>query len=140
MAKWGKATFNELIEFRDMLDGIADSSEICEKVANDLAQRFLNVVQNRNTHPVKTGWLRKNWLVGKSYNNGKSFFVIVKNDVKYASYVEYGHRIFVGKTDTGKFASGKFMMTNAIQKVQEIAPTIAQRKAEQYLREKMNGK
>ncbi len=43
--------------------------------------------------PVKTNRLRSAWRVGKVKRKGDEIFIEVYNNVEYAEFVEYGHRV-----------------------------------------------
>ena len=73
---------------------------------------------------------------GKSYadsleinHNGNMLVIEIKNPVKYASYVEYGHRT---KNHKG-WIPGHFMLTVSEQEIQEIAPKVLEAKIKKFL-------
>lgn len=75
---------------------------------------------------------------GKSYadsleinHNGNTLVIEIKNPVKYASYVEYGHRT---KNHKG-WIPGKFMLTTSEQEIQDIAPKVLEAKIKKFLGE-----
>lgn len=72
---------------------------------------------------------------------GGYLVIEIVNPVKYASYVEFGHRQEVGRyvPAIGKklkkgWVSGQFMLTYSEQELQEIAPKVLEQKIKKYLR------
>lgn len=65
---------------------------------------------------------------------GDSYQIEIINPVKYASYVEYGHRT---KNHKG-WVPGKFMMTISENELNSQAPKILEKKLMKYLRECSN--
>lgn len=73
---------------------------------------------------------------------GSKYRIVIINPVKYASYVEYGHRQepgrFVpalGKRLKASFVEGQYMLTISEKELQEQAPAILHRKLRRFLRE-----
>ena len=62
---------------------------------------------------------------------GDTYKVEIINPVRYASYVEYGHRT---KNHKG-WVKGKFMLTISEQEVETIAPKLLEQKLLKYLGE-----
>lgn len=77
---------------------------------------------------LRRGWTADNMSVTRS---GNKYIVIVSNPVKYAPYVEYGHRT---RNHKG-WVEGKFMMTISCDKVQKMAPRILEELLEKKFRE-----
>ncbi len=65
--------------------------------------------------------------------NGNMLVVEIVNPVKYASYIEYGHRTASHKG----WVQGRFMMTISEQEIQEIAPKVLEAKIKKYLKDCM---
>ena len=105
------------------------------------------------------GTLRRGWTAGRNINPvsfagtirvrhmGKQYFLVIKNNTSYASYVEYGHRQepgrfvpVLGKKLKKSWVRGQFMMTKSSKEVDGEAPAILQRRLEAFLREVFNGK
>ena len=61
--------------------------------------------------PVDTGLLRGSWK--QTPANDKS--VTIYNNVHYAPYVEFGHRVKVHGKFTGKMVAGRHMLRSAIE-------------------------
>lgn len=85
---------------------------------------------------------------GSSASYGSSYHIVLINPVKYASYVEYGHRQTpgrfvpaIGKKLKKPFVEGKFMLRISEEELQKQAPAILQRRLTKFLRGLMdNGK
>ena len=98
---------NELIRSLDK------SSENYEKEAkkalNQVGMRLKAKVALKT--PVDSGVLRKSWKYKTvSENEG-----ILSTNVKYAPYVEYGHRTRGGKS----FVDGQYMLTKSVKEIEE---------------------
>ena len=79
---------------------------------------------------------RNTW--GHSYANalpvfkrGRTFYIEVINPVQYASYVEFGHRTPGGKG----WVAGRYFLTISEQKLEQVAPSVIEKKLEALLRE-----
>lgn len=76
--------------------------------------------QARLRRVAQGGTLRRAWHVGEIEKRGRVFLTSVRNPVKYAPYVEYGHRQEpgryvpqIGKRLKQRWVEGQFMMTRA---------------------------
>ena len=154
-----------------------DFDEFCRNVAKELAARLLAKVIKRTPvgkYPKGSGkmggTLRRGWTAkteseaasggnsdAKSYANalpitksGNAYEIEIINPVRYASYVEYGHRRDGGipfqlpsgqwrRTSEG-WTKGKFMLTKSEIEVQKWADGNLEKKIAQYLGEVLNGK
>ena len=155
MAKsWGSCDFKQLQKLRDNLGKLqsADMEKFCRDVSKELAARLLALVIPRT--PVgqypkasgkKGGTLRRGWTAGswdaKAYaealpvdKQGSTYTVEVINPVKYASYVEFGHRTADG---TG-WVPGQYFLTLSEQDLRNLAPGLIERKLNGLLREVFN--
>lgn len=106
----------------------------------EMGNRFLGQVKKLT--PVKTGNLRNNWAISEVETDNNGPYVTVYNNVKYAPYVEYGHRQQKGRyiPEFGKrlvksWVSGRFMMTNAKAEMETQMPRIVQRNMEKFIRD-----
>lgn len=89
------------------------------------------------------GTLRRGWTGEKQQNatayaqslpvfqNGRTFTIVIKNPVEYASYVEFGHRTRGG----GGWVEGRFMLTKSEIELEGQAQKIIEKKLLQYLGE-----
>lgn len=66
---------------------------------------------------------------------GKNYHIELINPVKYASYVEYGHRTSNGKG----WVKGRYMMTISADEVQQQAPKVIEKKLMKFLGEVFDG-
>lgn len=64
-------------------------------------------------------------------HNGNMLVIEIVNPVKYASYVEYGHRTANHKG----WVQGRFMLTISEQEIQNIAPKVLESKIKKFLGE-----
>lgn len=169
MAKWGKTDFRQLIELQERINKMLDfdKDEFCKECAKELAQRLYRKVVKRTpvgeyepiTYEKKDGTsitynegknggdLRKSWTIKAVTKQGNNFVCEIINPVKYASYVEYGHRQEpgrfvpqIGKRLTDSWAEGKFMLTISEKEIQNIAPKLIEKKLQKKLEEMLNGK
>ena len=97
---------NELIRSLDK------SSENYEKEAKkalkEIGMRLKHKVSSKS--PKDTGVLKKSW----KYRTINSNEGIVSTNVKYAPYVEYGHRTRGRKS----FVDGKYMLTKSVKEIE----------------------
>lgn len=77
--------------------------------------------------------------------SGDRYIVRVINPVKYASYVEFGHRQTlgrfvpaIGKTLKEGWVRGQYCLTLSEQDLMSIAPAMLERRLDEFLREAMN--
>ena len=63
------------------------------------------------------------------YKNGDNYTIVVTNPVKYASYVEFGHR-----TSGNGWVNGRYFLTLSEDQLRQLAPGILQRKLDRLLR------
>ncbi len=66
------------------------------------------------------GFLRGKWRVTRTSKSKKGVSKTIYNNVDYASYVNYGHRVVNNSGNTVGWVKGKFMLENAIKKVDEV--------------------
>lgn len=62
---------------------------------------------------------------------GNVYRIEIINPVKYASYVEFGHRTRNHKD----WVSGKFMLTMSLDEIQQIAPKLLEKRIAEFLKE-----
>lgn len=122
--------FSELEELQENIEKVAKHDgkleQVAERVLNELADTVLAGAK-RDT-PVLSGHLQRNWkrTPVKVKITGNEIFVKVYNNVEYAPYVEYGHRIVV-KGVTVDFKDGFFMLTTAVENVQKLFPDMTEK-------------
>lgn len=139
MAKGG-CNFSELVEFQKKMKTLTNNmGEILDICARELAQRLMAKVIKRTPvgkYPAGTGkvggTLRRGWSQGgryKIYHSASACMIEISNPVKYASYVEYGHRT---ANHTG-WVPGRFMMTISVEEIQRDAPAILEKKIKKLM-------
>lgn len=72
----------------------------------------------RANTPVDTGLLRSSWVFAGVEKSGFIFEMDLSNNVEYAEYVEYGHRIGLGTN----YVSGYYMLRDGTNKLEESLP------------------
>ena len=82
--------------------------EEASKRLNNVSQRLIRKVKLKT--PVDSGVLRRSWHSKKDGELAR----IIYNNVKYAPYVEYGHRTRGGKS----FVDGRYMLTKSVQEIE----------------------
>lgn len=155
MERWGKADFKQLEQLNEKLNKLSkvDLDQFYIQAAKDLAGRLLNKVKKRT--PVVYGSLRDAWAVMPVGKRGDHYTVVVLNNLKYASYVEYGHRQQPGRFIPGEWqgdrfvydpdaeggmvlkntwVSGRYMLTISTQELEVQAPAILEKKLYQFLK------
>ncbi len=90
--------------------------------------------------PTKTGYLRRGWRI-RVLRPANPAVVRVENPVKYASYVEYGHRQTpgryvpaIGKRLVNGWVDGRLMLTKAAAQVEKDLPKIIDQEITNYLK------
>lgn len=159
MARWGNADFRQLQALADKLEKLSqvDFDRFCFKAAKDIAGRLLRKVKKRT--PVVYGTLRDAWAVLPVERQGDQYSVVVINNLRYASYVEYGHRQEPGRFIPGywegerfvydpdaeggmvlkkPWVEGRYMLTISTQELERQAPAILERKLYKFLKESLN--
>lgn len=78
---------------------------------------------------------------------GSEYHIVLLNPVRYASFVEYGHRQkpgryvpAIGKRLKSSFVEGQYMLTLSEKELQSQAPRIIQNRLEVFLREVFDAK
>lgn len=153
MARWGKADLKQLQELGARLEKLQsiDLDKFCEDASKELAARLLALViprtpvgdyateTGKNGGTLQRGWTAENMSLTKS---GSYYIVRVVNPVKYASYVEFGHRQTpgrfvpaIGKQLKSGWVDGRYFLTLSEEKLERIAPAILQKRLEKFLRE-----
>lgn len=106
-------------QFRKELSSmLGDITEIDMKVLNRAVNEGVADVK-RNT-PVDTGYMRKSWRATPAMKSKTGGVIkIIVNNMHYASYVNYGHRVVNRKGATVGFVKGHYMLEKAINKVEK---------------------
>ena len=137
MGRWGRCDYRELKKLDERLQQLSevDMDRLCRDAAKEIARILLNKAKKRT--PVDTGALRDAWTILPIEKHGDQYTVTVINNLKYASYVEFGHRKIVrirsGTDEDGNAIYGKkfvgyqkprYMLTISEQEVKTLAPSI----------------
>lgn len=91
----------------------------------------------------RSGTLEKGWDVSGIRQKGDAYEIDVFNSasdggVKYAIYVEYGHRTRIRKDGTRGWVNGRFMLTRAKNQVEGQIPRLADQVTFKMLKEEFN--
>lgn len=108
------------------------TDEIFMEAVYEVAGRVFRATV-KNT-PVDTGFLRESWNIDDVKKKGNVYEIEISNDVEYASYVEYGHRIVRGGNTLG-WKDGVFMLTISEKNLEKVMDRIFQRKFEKRFKE-----
>ena len=163
MGRNGKVDIQALTKIRDTLEENLTGRELdlfIDSCAKELAARLLAKVIKRTPvgeYPKETGkkggTLRRGWTNGKGssssfaqelkvHHYGNAYVIEIVNPVKYASYVEFGHRQesgrfvpAIGKRLKKGWVEGKFMLTISEQEIQRDAPRVLENKLNKKLKE-----
>lgn len=92
------------------------------------------------------GELRRHWRIDENVKkDGNTYSIDVFNDLKYAPYVEYGHRQQVGRfvPQIGKrlvrsWVNGRFMLTRSEDEIEEIAPKLVEKRLTEWIGDTLN--
>lgn len=117
---------NSLGKFKRVTD------EIFMEATYEVATRVFQATV-KNT-PVDTGFLRESWNIDDVKKKGSVYEIEISNDVEYASYVEYGHRIVRGGNTLG-WKDGVFMLTISEKNLEKVMDRIFQRKFEKRFKD-----
>ena len=114
--------YRELEAFKNKIDKLSKIG--LDKVEQSLCKNLANRVVRAavKTTPVDTGHLKGNYRLSAVYPTGNGYTITVYNPVKYAPYVEYGHR-----TRGGGWCDGKYMLTKATEQVKKNANAIVEK-------------
>ena len=98
-----------LDEFTKTLNNASNNFEKeANKKLDIIASKLISKVKLKT--PVDTGTLRRSWQPKKVSNLER----IVFNNVKYAQYIEYGHRTRGGKS----FVDGVYMLEKSVKEIE----------------------
>lgn len=153
-----KNTLQALTSLKEKFEELegAKKDEFMDYACKQIALRFLSYVIPDT--PVITGRLRRGWIgldeegSSPSREDMKKFVdnkmpikadntrrhVTITNNVKYAPYVEYGHRTYPGKkinnTEVPQYwVEGQFMLHRAIKSTEKIAKPLLEKLYGQFM-------
>lgn len=150
----GSVDYGDLKKLQKQLEELSGDTITLEKFyescAKELAARLLAKVIKRSpvgVYPKSSGkqggTLRRGWTAGKSGNaaayasslhvrhEGTSYVIEITNPVKYAPYVEFGHRTANHKG----WVEGQFMLTISENELQGQMAGILEKKIANFLKE-----
>ena len=113
--------------------------ENLQKEFNGFLRKFLVEMANRIIRETKlkqsghdpkfrafdTGAMTAAWKLGAITGSGRDISVEILNPMEYATDIEFGHRIVVGKGQNKRevgWYQGKFMLTTSIDEIQKEMP------------------
>ena len=138
MAGRVKIDIRQLKEFEKNVRKLSDKQleETCIRAITEIAGRYLRAVSpltpvGEYTDGRVGGTLRRGWegidIVVKKV--GTNYVIELENDVKYASYVNYGHR-----TRNGGWVEGRFFAEVAAEQIERQQRSIVERQVLNTLR------
>ena len=111
-----------LKEFQKKLGALPGALENAERAAcAELAERLLTSAVKRTIE--RTGHLKGSYRSSAVSPTGRGCTATVYNPVKYAPYVEYGHRTRGGRG----WVQGKYMLTKATDEIDKKAGRIVEK-------------
>ena len=130
------ANFENFLEYQKKWTNPKLLSDLDKFVANFLELKAQEVKADTvNNTPVDTGALRAAWQIGKLRKQGNSYMIDFINNQDYASYVEYGT-----VEREWKWKNGAFMLTKALNRVQNNLQKDFDKKFTKFLKDKGIGK
>ena len=100
---------NGLDKLLNVLDSSIKGFDVeIPKMLNRVSSKLIRKVKLKT--PVDSGVLRKSWHSKKDGDLAR----VVYNNVKYAQYVEYGHRTRGGKS----FVDGVYMLEKSVKEIE----------------------
>lgn len=141
-----KVGFMQLVQFQKKLQKLDKKikNDVCKHVANGLAAKLLKQTKQKTPvgqYPKGTGkvggTLKRGWKTkGMKLPNG--YKATVFNQVEYAPYVEFGHRIVKNGKTVG-FVQGRHMLAKSREEIAKIADDYAQKTVQQMIKEAIHG-
>jgi hypothetical protein len=106
---------------RDLEDGIQRTPQALENCVKRTTARIIRGVKlktpvGKSTPSHTGGQLRREWHQKKI----NKFEYVVYNNVKYASYVENGHRIKNKSGEYVGFVDGRYMLKRTVDEVEQV--------------------
>ena len=99
----------EIERFRKQLKAeLGEISDVDRKVLNRAVNEGLRKVKFLT--PVDTGVLRRSWKTSRTKKTANGVEKEIQNNVYYAPYVNYGHRVVNRAKETVGWVVGKFML------------------------------
>lgn len=141
MASWGQVDFSELVALRDKFQNLQNIiDDFCIQVTQEISQDFVKAVIAK-TPSGQTGALKNNW-VSNIIKEGNIYKIEVINPLKYAEFVEFGHRQqpgryvkAIGKRLKKGWVEGKLMLTITERDLQRNLDEIVREKVDAFIME-----
>lgn len=154
----GRTTCN-VSDLKKLLDCVNDTiqtkDEVLEQLTREIGLRLLRAVRKRTPvgdysglivsdySPKKHGGeLRRGWSIGEVQHTDGKYVIEIINNVKYAPYVEYGHRQepgryvpALGKRLKSGWVKGRFMLTISEQELNGKVDSIIKKRLEAILKD-----
>jgi len=121
--------FEELFRCVEETLDPASFEKMATGFVTEMAYRAEKRIKKRT--PVDTGHLRRSWMTTPAKKIGDSYVATIANNVEYAAYVEFGHR--VGRNGT-RWVDGRFMMTKSMAEIEQELPGRFERKMKDWLK------
>ena len=101
---------NGLDKLLNVLDSSIKGFDVeIPKMLSRVSSKLIRKVKLKT--PVDSGVLRRSWRSKKEGDLAR----VVYNNVKYAPYIEYGHRTRGGKS----FVDGRYMLTKSVKEIED---------------------
>ena len=96
----------------------------------------LGLRRTKEKTPVLSGTLRRGWQITNIEKEGNNWVVTLFNDVKYAMYVEYGHRTRTNQKTGSRngFVQGRYMMKISCEEVERDMAGIVDKHMKAFFR------
>ncbi|WP_413627689.1 HK97 gp10 family phage protein [Fructilactobacillus vespulae] len=117
---------NMASNFNNFVNGVATKQMVMNSL-NEAVALVMSGVKERT--PVDTGALRRNWSSSGVRYSGSFASVDISNNLHYAPYLEYGHRL-----RNGGYYPGVFMLTNTLNDVDKVFEKILEKNFNKFMK------
>lgn len=124
---FGKFDHSEFDAFANQFSAAVKADvaqQIIDKSLKEFSQVVLSEVKERT--PFDSGLLRGDWRIAKTSINSYQ----ISNNMHYAPYVEFGHRL-----SSGGFFPGVFMLQNTLNDLESTFDAIVERNLQKKMKE-----
>lgn len=106
-------------QFEQLANNVKDLAKDYDKFLDDFLVQEGNrcLANTKRRTPVDTGALRNRWKLAGPFKRGGDRYVVIHNNLNYASFVEEGHRL-VRNGRTLKWVNGRHMARIALTQTQ----------------------
>lgn len=119
--------------------------DFLEKLLKNLGLRLIAKVKKLT--PKISGLLQKSWFLNSPKITKNNAEIEIKNNVKYAMAVEFGHKqepgryvAAIGKRLKKSFVPGKFMLKQSMKQLESEAPKIIESEIQKFIDKNGGGK